>query len=187
MKIVLNRCYGGFSLSYEAMYLYLTAKGQQAYFYIDLSSYEDYTKKPTYKRVSLTEAKTLYKSHFISRFVTCTTSDQGEVLNDYPVDVFYDREVDRTDPILVSIVEIIGSAAASGRFASLYIAEIDDGTLYKIDEYDGSESLITTDDDDWKVASSQTQSVQALHHIQSMWSLIKPTPSNNDEDLTFKY
>ena len=53
MKIVLNGCYGGFGLSYEAMALYLHAKNREAFFYADISTYDDYNKIHKYKRVTL--------------------------------------------------------------------------------------------------------------------------------------
>ena len=181
MKIVLNGCYGGFSLSYEAMYLYWQAKNKEAYFYADMSTYEG-AKKIKFKRVTLSEIPKL--KHVF--YVYCTTDDQGEILDHYPENIWRDRDVDRTDPTLVSVVEIIGSKAASGRFASLEIHEIPSGTQYRIDEYDGIEELITKEDDDWKTAGIQYQSIQTQGRIQAAWDLIKPAPTP-DPDLTFKY
>ena len=125
MKIVLNGCYGGFGLSYEAMALYWYARCRDLYFYKDISIYNDYS-------------------------------------------------IDRTDLILVSVVETMGSKAASGSFAKLYIEEIPNGTQYKIDEYDGMEGLITKDDDGWHTAEFQHQSLQTQDRIKNMWATIKP-------------
>lgn len=61
------------------------------------------------------------------------------------------REIDRTDPALVQTVEELGDKA-NGRHAKLKIAEVPSGTLYRIDEYDGNESVMTQDDYDWKIA-----------------------------------
>jgi hypothetical protein len=174
MKIVLNNCYGGFNLSYEAMALYLYAKGETAYFYKDVSSYKDYTKIDKYERISLAQIQN-QQSHNILNFVYCTTKDQGEYLDHFPEDVVNDRDIERTDPILISVVETMGSEAASGRFAKLYIEEIPNGTQYKIDEYDGIEELITKDDDIWKTAEFQYQSLQTKFRIENMWATIKPT------------
>jgi len=60
-------------------------------------------------------------------------------------------EIDRADPALVQVVEELGEAA-NGRSAALRIAEVPAGTLYRIDEYDGSESVMTQDDYNWSVA-----------------------------------
>ena len=171
MKIVLNGCYGGFNLSYEAMALYLHARNKEAFFYVDIPTWDEFTLVDRkYKRITLAEAQE-NKSHFIY----CTTEDQGEILNEFPRDVVNFRDIERTDPILVSVVETMGSAAASGRYAELIVEEIPDGTLYKIDYYDGVESLITQDDDDWQMASHRPQDTSITHRIQNMWETIRPT------------
>ena len=60
-------------------------------------------------------------------------------------------DMDRTDPILVQVVEELGQEA-NGSFADLCIRELETGTKYRIDEYDGSESVVTIDEYDWSVA-----------------------------------
>ena len=183
MKIVLNGCYGGFGLSYEAMVLYWHARCRDIYFYKDISNYDDYTKVHKYERISLADIQRSRNTW--SGFIYCTTKDQGEYLDHFPEDVVSDGNIDRTDPILISVVETMGSKAASGRFAQLEIHEIPNGTQYKIDEYDGLEELITKDDDDWKTAEFQYQSIQTQSKIHAMWSVIKPE-FTLDPDLMFK-
>ena len=63
----------------------------------------------------------------------------------------YDLENDRADPILVRVVEELGDEANS-LYSKLVIDELPAGTLYRIDEYDGMETIMTQDDYDWKVA-----------------------------------
>ena len=48
--------------------------------------------------------------------------------------------LDRTDPILIQVVETLG-AEANGRFAQLRIIEIPDDVEWEITEYDGNESV----------------------------------------------
>jgi len=60
-------------------------------------------------------------------------------------------DVSRTDPILVQVVEELG-ADADGEYAELAIADVPAGTKYRIDEYDGVESVMTIDDYDWSIA-----------------------------------
>lgn len=48
--------------------------------------------------------------------------------------------LERHDPLLVRMVETLGSEAASGRFAKLVVRELEQ-PLYRIDEYDGAESV----------------------------------------------
>ena len=50
----------------------------------------------------------------------------------------YANELDRTDPILIQVVETLG-AEANGRFAKLRIIEIPDDIEWEITEYDGNE------------------------------------------------
>lgn len=59
--------------------------------------------------------------------------------------------IERTDPALVQVVEEMGEAA-NGMSAALRIVELPAGTLYRIDEYDGSEFVMTQDDYNWSVA-----------------------------------
>jgi hypothetical protein len=103
MKIVINRCYGGFSLSDEAIELYLNKKGMK------------YRKEKG--------------QHF---------SFMGY---DYVVEGhenWYERDIERNDPVLVEIVEQLGKKA-NGSYADLDIVEIPDGVNYVVEEYDGKE------------------------------------------------
>lgn len=59
--------------------------------------------------------------------------------------------IERHDPVLVQVVETLGPAA-NGSCASLRIEELSSGTLYRIDEYDGAESVCTNDSYEWTVA-----------------------------------
>jgi len=63
-----------------------------------------------------------------------------------------DYDIERTDIALVQVVEELG-AKASGDYAHLVIRDLPKGTKYYIDEYDGSESVITIDEIRWSVAT----------------------------------
>jgi hypothetical protein len=114
-KIVLNRCYGGFSLSEEAVKL-----GRKL------------SKNP----------KWLYPC-FIGEFW-----DSGEEIKYY---YGAGRRLERDDDTLIKVVETLGKMA-SDRCAKLEIVEIPKGVLYRIDEYDGLESVQERDCTDWKVS-----------------------------------
>jgi len=60
-------------------------------------------------------------------------------------------DIDRTDTALVQVVEELDEAV-NGDSAALRITELPAGTLYRIDEYDGSETVMTQDDYNWSVA-----------------------------------
>jgi hypothetical protein len=64
----------------------------------------------------------------------------------YSKQTWYYRDVDRHDPVLVQVVEELGEKAG-GNYAELAIAEVDGP--YRIDEYDGYESVKTADSYDW--------------------------------------
>ena len=83
MKVVINRCYGGFGLSDKALDMY--------------------------KQLS----------------------NKSEV---------YAYELDRTDPILIQVVETL-DAEADGFYAKLRIIEIPDDIEWEITEHDGHESV----------------------------------------------
>lgn len=61
-------------------------------------------------------------------------------------------DLDRTDPLLIETVEALGIELSSDRYARLAIAELPKGVKYRIDEYDGLESVMTIDDYVWRTA-----------------------------------
>jgi hypothetical protein len=63
----------------------------------------------------------------------------------------YDLDENRTDPVLVQVVEELGEKA-DGMCAKLVIEDLPAGTRYRIEEYDGNESIETEDDIRWSVA-----------------------------------
>lgn len=133
-KVVYNACYGGFGLSHKAIKRYAELKGLKLYDY----GYDKFILCP------VEEYERVYEEAKLS-----DRPDRYEELNKLG---FYDHDLERDDPILVQVVEELGSKAASGCFAKLAIVELPPGTLYKIDEYDGYESIVTKDDVEWKVA-----------------------------------
>lgn len=71
-------------------------------------------------------------------------NDGSQVKTDYG---FLD-DVSRHDPVLVRVVEELGDRA-SGKVAMLRIAELPDRTPYRIDEYDGNETVATASSYEW--------------------------------------
>lgn len=61
-------------------------------------------------------------------------------------------EIDRQDPILVEVIEELGRKA-NGPHADLHIRELSPGTRYRIEEYDGWETVETPDDIEWNVVN----------------------------------
>ena len=130
MKIVINRCYGGFGLSEAAVDLYLKKQGKQCFRYKQ-TKYEFKDGEDLYeKTTALDEELCLF--HF--------TKDFGDSFTEWPEEkYFYAHDLPRDDKILIETIEEIGSAISSGRFARLEIIEIPDGIEYTIEEYDGQE------------------------------------------------
>jgi hypothetical protein len=134
MKIVINRCYGGFEMSRKAEDEYLRRKGKQAYFYKQ-TKYEFRNGVNEYQRILADDNEFFHYT---------TTKDLGETCNKFPdKTLFMDRSVERTDPDLICVVEHLGKAA-SGPCSELSIIDIPDGIEYEIDEYDGLESVEET-------------------------------------------
>ena len=137
-KVVYNNCYGGFGLSKEACQRYWDIKGQQVWieqnpefisldmFNVWLVSPEERLEKGEWSSMSLTERMAYNKA--------------------YSKQTWYHNNVDRHDPVLVQVVEELGKKAG-GNYAELAIAEVDGP--YRIDEYDGFESVESPDSYDW--------------------------------------
>ena len=136
-KIVYNACYGGFSLSHKAMIRYAEIKGITLYTQ-KMYGYSHYYLCPPeeYDRISAEEQ---------AKPVSPDRYERSNAL------YLSDRDFERNDPILVQVVEELGDKA-NGRCAKLRIAEVPAGTLYRIDEYDGFESVETKDSYEWSVA-----------------------------------
>jgi hypothetical protein len=101
MKIVVNRCYGGFSLSRKAVLLARKITGNPKW------------------------GGAILKGDIYNSGKICD-GDYGFV------------EVERSDKILVEVVEKLGEKA-NGRCADLEIVEIPDGVNFEIEQYDGKE------------------------------------------------
>ena len=132
MKVVINACFGGFSLS-DAAYEWMIAHGVPARMYIE--------------RERDPETK-LYLS---------SDENDGEVIfdrdmsdNESAVSVrmrtlagrYWDTWTDgnRSHPMLLGAIAALGEQA-DGRYAKLAVVEIPDDIQYTIEEYDGSEHV----------------------------------------------
>jgi hypothetical protein len=135
MKLVVNKCYGGFSLSLLAQQEYLKCQGKEAYFYEQVE-YNFRTGKDLFKRVTLEKIEG-------NRNLFCYTimKDLGETTTELDTDFFFSsRDIPRNDPDLVTVVEELGEKADGG-CAELRIIEIPDDVNWQIEEYDGMEHI----------------------------------------------
>ena len=144
MKVVINNCYGGFSLSPLGSQRYLELTGQPFY------CYKQTKFKHSNGRAEFTRIDDINEAPNI--FFYCTIVDQGKIISDFPKHTFNSRNIKRTDPYLIQVVEELGSKA-SGGCAALEVVEIENGRWFKIDEYDGLETIQYRDiDDEWILA-----------------------------------
>ncbi len=136
-KIVYNGCYGGFSLSNEAIMRYAEIKG------ITLYSEED-SMFTHYYLCPPEEFKRL-RDEDEANPVSVGRYDRSNAM------YFSDRDIDRADPALAQVVEELGDRA-NGMCARLRVEDVPAGTLYRIDEYDGFETVAKPRTYEWKVA-----------------------------------
>lgn len=134
-KIVYNACYGGYSLSEKAILRYAELKGMTLYASKD-------------HRFSMTSFTTIpYEEYEILYEADAELGNFSRSIEAY----FCDSDIERDDPVLVQVVEELGDEA-NGPCAKLRIRDLKPGTLYRIDEYDGDESVMTQEDHNWKIA-----------------------------------
>lgn len=133
-RIVINKCFGGFGLSHEAVLRYAEIKGITLYPETsDMPSLIPWTywtvpKSERLPEISSAEFMELPQEERIAR----NERSNSETLDD--------RRIDRDDPALVQVVEELGDRANS-RFAELRIVEVPSDAAWEISEYDGNEHV----------------------------------------------
>jgi hypothetical protein len=138
-KIVYNACYGVFGLSHEAVLRYAELKGITLYHNTESRVFTHYYLCPPeeFKRLQDEDHSNPIR--------------QGRYERSNAMYFSPSEDIERNDPALVQVVEELGDKANT-KYSKLRIAEVPAGTLYRIDEYDGQESVETKDTYDWKVA-----------------------------------
>lgn len=126
MKIVINDCYGGFSISPIALEKYAERKGiEKLYWFTWWDSDTHERSEP--RQVERPEVRSFPT-------VLAYTIDNP----DEHTKSFSSRDFKRDDPDLVAVVEELGSTA-NGAYAELKVVEIPDDVDWCIEEYDGRE------------------------------------------------
>lgn len=92
---------------------------------------------------------TCYGGFGLSAFAINMMEERGYKVNRYDFGSYLDSDIARHNEDLIEVVEILGEDA-NGMCAELTIVEFD-GNVYRIDEYDGYESLVTPEDQKWIV------------------------------------
>ena len=133
MKVVVNKCFGGFGLSDKAIELIMKRKGLNCFRY----------KQTKYTLQDKTDEYMKYEQfNNDDLFTYYQTVDLGEVVDKLPRETEWNyRKLSRGDIDLVAVVEEIGEKEASGRHSNLKIVEIPDDIEWEIDSYDGYEKV----------------------------------------------
>lgn len=133
MKVVINKCYGGFGLSHEAVMRYFEIKGITVYPEQGKTLWKFWTYwtvKPE-DRIESKEGEDFYKLPIEERAAYNKAHSEQTI---------YERDIERNDPAVVQAVEELGDKA-NGDHAELVVVNIPDGIEYSIEEYDGMEHV----------------------------------------------
>ena len=145
MKIVINNCFGGFSLSPKAIKRLAELQGRECYFYRGMGISDPYTPM-TLEEASNTLFFMVAFDHpdvnklFSKPWEECNDAERKQRSQLHDKHYLESRPDDRTDPLLIQVVEELGEEA-SGICAKLKIIEIPDGIAWEISEYDGNEHV----------------------------------------------
>lgn len=139
MKVLYNACYGGFEISAFASLKLIEANNWDIYIYKCFSDSDNCYRKVTYENCDKARGWFYY-----------LTADYGDTI---PIDKFnsleqlpyshllHSPEKLRVDKQLIRLVEEFGSEKCSGDVSKLKIEEVEKGSYFTIDEYDGLESI----------------------------------------------
>jgi hypothetical protein len=131
LKVVVNRCYGGFGLSPAGLKLWGKRKGFETYFY-EQTKYEFQNGKNEYKK--LDNPDNILGFYAVNQ-------DLGEKTDKIPDKSYIASwDMERNDPDLVAVVEELGDLA-SGQCSNLKVVEIPDDIQWEISDYDGMERV----------------------------------------------
>ena len=137
MKLVINKCFGGFSLSMLAQKEYLKLKGKKAFFYKQ-TKFKFNGGIDEYTRIDDLSEKDIFAHTYTKDFGKTFTPAKGN--EKY---YWYYGNIERTDKDLIAVVEKL-KEKASGQCGQLEIVEIPDDVSYEITDYDGIERVEET-------------------------------------------
>jgi hypothetical protein len=150
MKVVINACFGGFSLSPQGVKAYADRKGWPCYFFVLDGGFLG-----PHKRITDEEAFASAGLFGLSAYKVATVEELPPEQDNWQAMSMDERQasnkawdeisisyydIPRNDPDLVAVVESIGDAA-NGPCAKLRVVEIPDGTEWTVEEYDGNEHV----------------------------------------------
>lgn len=136
MKVVVNRRYGGFGLSHEAIMRYAELKGFSIYCYKEKIGVAGEIVKDENKKSIWVKCAEIPKRKWEIIYFTKELKN-GEWDNNSH---FAHYDLDRSDPVLVQVVEELGEKA-NGDYSKLEIVDVPNDIQWHISEYDGMEHV----------------------------------------------
>lgn len=131
MKLVVNRCFGGFGLSDKAIEMVMKRKGLGCFRY----------EQTKHKYQHGIDEYTRCDTPNVSILAIYSTEDLGKKINKFPKESYwYHGDLKRDDADLIAVVEELGKEANSWA-SELEVVEIPDDVEWEIDEYDGIETI----------------------------------------------
>lgn len=129
-RIVVNRCFGGFGLSTEAVKWLIAHKSEL----IRTRSFSEYYGSKKLDEYERQNWKSVGDGFY--------TTQHECILYDEKCTTVWSLNYDlkRTHPDLIAVVEALGEGV-NGQFAKLEIVEIPNGIEWEINDYDGSETI----------------------------------------------
>lgn len=146
MKLVINKCFSGFSLSPLAVKRMAELRGEECFFFKEKNcEYTPITVEAAQKEFMWSAFKVKNPTDYFSYkdFHNLSMEDRRKMNENYSKISLDCRPENRSDPILVQTVEELGEKA-NGRHAKLKVVEIPDEIEWEIDEYDGMEIVRET-------------------------------------------
>lgn len=142
-ELLINRCFGGYTLSNEVL-IELTKRKhkdfEKLYFYCEDYSNQRYVKIKDFKYKN---GKLVNSGYFLDSLYL-SYHDQGDIVkyNDFKYDkLIWSDNWSRDDEDLIKLFKEWGSERCSGDCSKLKLVEIPNDIEYYIDVYDGLESI----------------------------------------------
>ena len=143
MKVLINRCFGGFNISADALKL-LIARGAKCVDVTPEAEYYDTEDIEEFLEGERLKYSSIYEDHDVGDgYIHRGSLGSTPLIKDgfvYDFDDDYPERKSRADPDLIAVAEELGESV-SGFCAELEIVEIPDGVDYIIEEYDGLEHI----------------------------------------------
>lgn len=129
MKVVINKCFGGYGLNMKAQKEIARLKGMQLWFYTGSGR--------------IAERLKMVKDEVEPFILVAVTKNFGNEATWGEIDnfIFNAKELERNDKDLTQALENLGVKNCNTRFSELKIVKIPDGMEYEITDYDGVETL----------------------------------------------